>query len=422
MISINTLEQFNPWWKTGRVKDTWLRPYKRKLYFEIVRYIEKRQIILIWGLRRVGKTTTMFQIIEDLLANINKKNIFYFSFDEIAFDFNDVLESYKKYILGSSFDEAKEKIYIFLDEIQKVDDWENKIKIFYDIYPNIKFFISGSASVNLRRKSTESLAGRIMDFQMKLLSFDEFIEMKHKDIKQIREYPDLWRDELVSLFYRYIKYGMFPELYDEEDEEFARNYILNNVIERVIYKDLPEEFEIKDVELLKTLVYIIAKKPGMIVNYKEIAKDLGRDQRTIANYFEYLEFGLLIRFVFNYRGSPIASRRKLKKVYFYTPNIAFAFNQNIEPVLPFMLENIVASQTDAKYFYRNGFEVDFIIPDGNKLDVIEVKKNKKCVKQIKKFNKKFSSKVRRSIIVTIEEDAIIDEIPIVPIWKFLLDV
>ncbi|KAF5427265.1 MAG: putative ATPase, AAA+ superfamily [Candidatus Methanomarinus sp.] len=70
---------------------------------------------------------------------------------------------------------------------------------------------------------------------------------------------------------------------------------------------------IKDVELLKTLVYIICKKPGMIVNYKGIARDLGKDQRTIANYFEYLEFGLLIKYVFNYRGSPIASMRKMKK-------------------------------------------------------------------------------------------------------------
>ncbi|MCD4842861.1 MAG: hypothetical protein K8R25_00030 [Methanosarcinales archaeon] len=59
---------------------------------------------------------------------------------------------------------------------------------------------------------------------------------------------------------------------------FTRKYILNNVIERVIYKDLPDEFEIKDVELLKTLVYIICKKPGMIVNYKGIARDLGNHE------------------------------------------------------------------------------------------------------------------------------------------------
>ncbi|MBC2699774.1 MAG: ATP-binding protein [ANME-2 cluster archaeon] len=421
MTSIGALEQFNPWWKTGNVKDSWLKPYKRHIYSHIEKYTDKRQVILIWGLRRTGKTTIMFQLIQELLTCADKKHIFYFSFDEIVFDFKEILESYQQTVLGNNFDEAEGKIYIFLDEIQKVDDWENKLKVYYDVYPNIKFVVSGSASVSLRRKSTESLTGRLMDFQMKLLSFEEFIEMKGRDTKKIRENPDLWKRELIPLFYRYLKYGMFPELYDENDEDFARKYILNNVIERVIYKDLPDEFAIKDVELLKTLVYIICKKPGMIVNYREIAKDLGKDQRTIANYFEYLEFGLLIKFVFNYRGSPIASMRKMKKVYLYTPNLAFAFNQDIDSILPYMLENIVASHTDARFFYRNSFEIDFIIPDNDKQDIIEVKKSRKSVKQVKKYQEKFGDKVGRSMIVTLEEEGTVDNISVIPAWKFLLD-
>ena len=420
MTPIGTLEPFNPWWKSGNVKDSWLKPYKRHIYFDIEKYNDKRQAILIWGLRRTGKTTTMFQLIQDILTYVDKKHIFYFSFDEIVFDFKDILESYQQTVLGNNFDEVEGKIYIFLDEIQKVDDWENKIKVYYDLYPNIKFFISGSASVSLRRKSTESLAGRIMDFHMSLLSFEEFIGMNGGDMKEIRENPDLWKSELIPFFYRYLKYGMFPELYAEKDEDFARKYILNNVIERVIYKDLPDEFEIKDVELLKTLVYIICKKPGMIVNYKEIGKDLGKDQRTIANYFEYLEFGLLIKYVFNYRGSPIASMRKMKKVYLSTPNLAFAFNQDIDSILPYMLENVVASHTDARFFYRNSFEIDFIIPDNDKQDIIEVKKSRKSVKQVKKYQEKFGDKVRRSMIVTLDEEGTVDDIPVIPAWKFLL--
>lgn len=422
MISIDTLEQFNPWWKTGDVKDSWLKPYKRHIYSDIEKYIDRRQIILMWGLRRTGKTTTMFQLIQDILADSDKKNILYFSFDEIVFDFKEVLETYQKTVLGNSFDDAEGMIYIFLDEIQKVDDWENKLKVYYDLYTNIKFIISGSASVSLRRKSTESLAGRIMDFHIRLLSFEEFIEMNGRDMDKIRENPDLWKNELIPLFYRYLKYGMFPELHDEMDEEFARKYILNNVIERVIYKDLPDEFDIKDVELLKILVYMVCKKPGMIVNYKEIAQDLGKDYRTIANYFEYLEFGLLVNYVFNYRGSPIASMRKMKKVYLYTPNLAFAFNQNIELILPYMLENIVASHTDARFFYRNSFEIDFILPDNDKQDIIEVKKSRRSVKQVKKYQDKFSDKIGKSMIVTLEEEGVADNIPVIPVWKFLLDI
>lgn len=421
MISVEELEKFNPWWKTGKVKTGWLKEYKRTSYFEIEKYVEKRQMLLVWGLRRVGKTTLLYQIISEILTKSdNSRKVFYFSFDEIAFDLKEVLEGYQKFILNKTFEETKERIYVFLDEIQKVDDWEDKLKTYYDLYPNVKFFVSGSASVTLRKRSKESLAGRILDFLIKPLSFGEFLEMNGKDLSKIKESPDLWKREVLPLFYRYIKYGMFPELAAEEDGEFARKYILNNVIDRIIYKDLPEEFEIKDVKLLKTIVYILGRNPGMIVNYKKIAKDLGRDQRTIANYFEYLEFGLLVKFVFNYRGSPVASMRKLKKVYFSTPNIVFAFNEDFEHILPAVLENLVASEAGAGFFYRNGSEVDFVIQKDGKLDVIEVKKTEKDVKQILKFREKFKGKLRKAVIVDMEKEGQVEEMAIIPAWKFVL--
>lgn len=421
MSTTDDLERFNPWWKTGTVRPELLKDYKRKTYFELEKYLKKRQILLLWGLRRVGKTTLLLQLISRLLKDTGKKNIFYFSFDEIAFDLKDILESYQKFILGRTFEENSDTLYIFLDEIQKVDDWENKLKTYYDLYPGIKFFISGSASVTLRKKSKECLAGRILDFLMTPLTFEEFLEMNNKDVAKIKANPGLWKREILPLFYRYLKYGTFPELAEEQDEEFARKYIQNNVIDRIIYRDLPEEFEIKDVELLKTLVYLLGKRPGTIVNYSEISKNLGKDQRTIANYFEYLEFGLLIKMIFNYRGSPMASRRKLKKAYLTTPNIAFAFNQDLDSVLPFMLENLIATKIDARFFYRNSFEIDFVIPANRKLDAIEVKKKEKDTKQIKKFREKFREKAGKSIIIDLEKERT-DGIAVIPAWKFLLDI
>ncbi len=419
-MEIGELERFNPWWRTGKVREEWLKKYKRKLYFNIEKYLQRRQITLIWGLRRVGKTTLMLQLIENLLEKTSPKNILYFSFDEIAFDLKDVLEAYQKVILNKTFDESREKIFIFLDEVQKAKDWENKIKTYYDLYPNVKFFVSGSASVKLRKKSNESLAGRILDFLLEPLSFEEFLEMGGKDFKKIKQNPNLWKREIVPLFYRYLKYGMFPELANEEDEEFARKYLMNNVVERIIYKDLPEEFGIKDIELLKNLIYMIGRNPGMIINYKEISKNLGKDQRTVANYFEYLEFGLLIKFAFNYRGSALASLRKLKKAYLATPNIAFAFNQDMERALPSMLENLIFIESGAKFFYRNSFEVDFIIPADGRMTAIEVKRMGGDAKQLKKLSEKFGKKVKKSIIVDMENEGKAGGINIMPAWKFIL--
>ena len=420
-MEIEYLEQYNPWWRTGKVKESWLKPYKRTLYSEITKYINKRQIILIQGLRRLGKTTLLFQIIHELLKDVEPKYILYFSFDEHIFDIKEVLETYQKVILNRTFDDVQSTIYIFLDEVHKVADWEIKLKTYYDIYPRLKFFISGSASLSLRRKSKESLAGRVFDFTLEPLSFEEFLTLSGKEVEKIKRNPQLWKRELIPLLYKYIKFGTFPELVNEEDEEIARRYIINNIIERIIYKDLPEEFRINDMELLKSLIYIIGKNPGMIVNYKELSKELGRDERTISNYFEYLEFGLLTKFVFNYRGSPVASLRKLKRIYFRTPNIIFAYNPNLDNVLPVMLENLVMMVTGAGYFYRNSFEIDFILSENKSLVAIEVKSRHINTKQLRKFIREYGKKVKKSFIVDFESEETIDEFRVIPAWKLALN-
>jgi len=420
MIPIENLERFNPWWRTGKVRKEWLKGYRRQAYFMVERDLARRQITLIWGLRRTGKTTILFQVIEHLLETIDPRQILYFSFDEVATGLQDVLEGFQRYILNKSFEEFQGTLYVVLDEMQKVRGWENTIKTYYDLYPRIKFFLSGSASVALRKRSRESLAGRILDVVVKPLSFPEFLEMNGKDMSEIRKNPDLWKREIIPLFVRYLKWGTFPEIATEEDEDFARRYLLDNIVDRIIHRDLPGAYEIRDLELLKAIVQLIGNKPGMTVIYQELSKSLGRDQRTIANYFEYLEYGLLVRFVFNYRGSPLASMRKSKKAYLSSPNLAFALNPDFERQLPFLLENIVCSETDARFFFKNSFEIDFVLPENEGLVGLEVKKTGKDVKQVKRFIDKFGKRVKKALILDIEEEGTIEGIEILPIWKFLL--
>ena len=421
-MQIEDLEKFNSWWKSGVVRKELLQNYKRKMYDTALQYLNKRQILLIYGLRRVGKTVIMLQLIDELLKNgINAKNILYFSFDEFAFDFKEVLESYQALILGRNFDEIDKKVYIFLDEIQKVKDWENKLKVQYDLYPNVKFVISGSAAVNLRKKAKESLAGRIVDLLLEPLSFEEFLEFNGKDVKKIKEKPELWKKELLSGFYKYIKIGMLPELAKEEDEEFGRQYILNNLIDRIVYKDLPDEFDMRDRELLKSLVYLIGKNPGMMLDYKGISKNLGKDQRTIKEYLEYLEFGLLIKVIFNYRGSHVASARKLKKVYPAIPCIIFALNQDFDRILPLMLEDIVLFQSHAEFFFKENLEVDFLKEHRNGFLAIEVKKNAENAKQVKWLLNRLKNKRIEAIMVDLDRETNLDGINVVPVWKWLLN-
>ncbi|PKK86527.1 MAG: hypothetical protein CVT48_00590 [Thermoplasmata archaeon HGW-Thermoplasmata-1] len=476
-MDIAELEVYNPWWKTGRVREGLLKQYKRRLYGDVAKYIDKRQIVMLKGLRRVGKTTLLLQLIQRLIdEGIAPNSILYFSFDEKAYDFKEVLSEYQKLVLGATLENAG-NVFLFLDEIQKVADWENKVKSVYDLYPNVKIFVSGSSSLKLGRGLTESLAGRAVEFIMDPLSFGEFLEMNGHDVEKIMENTNLWKREMVPLFYRYMKFGAFPELACEKDEDAARRYLLDSIIERVIYRDIPEEFGARDVELLRKIIYILGKNPGAIIDFREIGKNLGRDERTVSNYFEYLCHALIIRFVFNYRGSPVASMRKLKKVYFTSANLIFALNPSFDSVLPKALENVVASGLDARFFYRNGYEVDFIndergvavevktkgrrgvvaegrsegrsgvvtgvVADGRSEGRSEVvtkvvaegrsegragvrtgvvadgRSEGRKLRQIKKFMADFPS-MQKGVIVDAEMDGESDGIKIIPIWKFLL--
>ena len=415
-MPINYIINYNTWWETGSVND--IPDYKRSLFHELIKYLDDRQILVIYGLRRTGKTTIMYQLIDYLLKNnINRSNILYFSFDYTNIELKDIIEDYEKYILKKPIKMENNKIYIFLDEVQKINDWENKIKIYYDLYKNIKFIISGSASINIERNSNESLAGRMYDFILKPLTFKEYLALKNinYDINNI----EIYASKLSYLFNDYLLKGGFPEIVNEDDEIKIKRYI-NSIIERVALIDIPEEFHIKNIELLKNILNITGDQPGFILNYDSLSKDFNVSKETLINYFYYLEYSLIIKLVLNFRGSFASASRKMKKVYFY--NSSFLYNyKNIMNYNYYgkLIENFVMQELDAKYYFRDkSYEIDFILKNGNIIPV-EVKyrnnvETKNFIKVLKKLNLNYG------IIISKDEfrDEIIDniKIKILPVW------
>ena len=418
-MELAELEKFNTWWTTGRIRPKLVENYKRHAYSRILKYMDKKLIIVLYGLRRMGKTTIMYQIISELLEVHKSRYVLYFSFDDYTYSLKDVLNSYQEMVLNNTFDNIEENIYIFFDEIQKVQDWENQIKIYYDLYPHIKFILSGSASISLRRKSNESLAGRVISIYIEPLSLNEFLEMNNYDTAKIRKNPDMYKRKVIPMLEKYMKYGTFPELAKNNDEDYARTYIKESVIDRIIYRDIENEFKINNVNLVRALMKLIANKPGLTLNFKAISENLGKDQRTISNYVEYLEFGLLIKIIYNYRANDYISLRKLKKCYPVTPNIAFALSDKFHELLPYVMENLVLMKIKTDYFYKNSYEVDFILVNNDKISPIEVKKTNKTEKQIKLFMSKYRDKVESPLLVTYDEEKY-GNINVIPLWKFLI--
>ncbi len=423
-MTIDDIIGYNTWWENGSISND-IPDYKRPLFYDIIKYLDDRQILVIYGLRRTGKTTIMYQIIDYLLKNkVNKNNILYFSFDYTNIELNDIINDYEKYILKKTIKMENNKIYIFLDEVQKLNDWQNKIKIYYDMYKNIKFIISGSASINIEKNSNESLAGRMYDFILKPLTFKEYLALKNikYDINNIK----IYEDKLSSLFNGYLLKGGFPEIVDEEDETKIKRYI-NSIIERVALIDIPEEFHIKNIELLKNILNIIGNQPGFILNYDSLSKDFNVSKETLINYFYYLEYSLIIKLVLNFRKSFVSVSRKMKKVYFYSSSFLY----NYRNVMDYnyyrkLIENFVMQNLDAKYYFRDdSYEIDFILKNDNIIPV-EVKyrnniETKNFIKVLKKLNLNYG------IIISKDEfkDEVIDNIKvkILPVWYMpLIDI
>jgi len=374
------LTKWNNWWKDGNVKKD-LVGIRREIFYEIIKYIDKKQIIAIKGQRRVGKTTLMYQIIDFLLneKRVEKYRILYFSFDEEVYDIDEIIEQYQKEILKDRI-EKFDKIYLFLDEIQKLKDFSNKIKILYDLNPNLKIFISGSSSLEIDIGYKESLAGRCIEFILKPLNFNEYLKFKKIvfDEKRINIYQ---RDLEIELL-RYVLTSGIIEVINEKSEDFLRKYFIDSILNRIIYFDIVKSYNISEPELLIKIFRIISSKPGMIINYQNLSSELGKDRRTIEKYINYLKYGMLINAIFNFSKNLSTSEKKLKKFYPSIISYPYLFNSellNLDSILPLIYENIIVNNFDIKYFYRSPSkkEVDFIKIKNNKIIPIELKYKEK---------------------------------------------
>ena len=412
------LESFNPWWKTGNVSPEFTGK-KRKIFDEIVRYVDKRQIVLFIGLRRVGKTTLMCQIIDGLLRkDVNPYNIMYFSFDEMRYDLEDIIEQYETDVL--QYDISKKKVYIFLDEIQKLDGWPSKVKLLYDANPKLKIFLTGSAQITMWQGTRESLAGRFFDFMIKPLDFEEYLDFKEVAIDKHRE--KIFEKALKRHMAVFLKTGGFIEALDME-EPVLRKYLKESLLERVIFVDIPQTFKLDLPELLMKLLTITASRPGFYLDYKNLSNDLNVDQRTIANYISYLEYALFLQKLYNYSRNFLASEKKVKRLY--PCNTAFTLALNPQADLPSVLEQFFVNSLDAKFFLKTPQkeEIDIIHAHDKVVLPVEIKIKERIrrddVKTLFKFLER--NKLKKALLVTLDTETKFEKdgllIEAIPYWK-----
>ena len=420
--------RFNHWWRDGEVNPA-LRGKPRQVLKKILPYLEKRQILILKGLRRVGKTTLLYQIINHLLKEkeVSPYRIMYFSFDEEIEDFNELIQTYQREILKEDFLHTKERCYLFFDEIQKCRGWPEKLKILYDLYPNLKICTSGSAALTLVRGVKESLAGRCFEFEITPLDFPEYLDFQ--GITYQKERIDIFKEEILREFDLFLYTSGYIEMIGEKNPEIIKRYFRESILERVIYRDIPEQFTIREPGLIFKILKILASQPGMLVEYKSLANDLNKDQRTIANYFEYLKWSFLVRVVYFFSLNLLTSEKKRKKYYLAYPAFSSALIDEFSDELKGRLvENLFVSALKAKFFYHSTTkqEIDIILPAGNTFLPIEVKYRgkiqKKDMSALRSFMIRYKVDKGYLLSYDFEKEYAFSwgKIFIIPAWKFLL--
>src|SRR3990167_1063002 len=196
--------------------------YKRKLVDEILRYLNSKQAIVIYGARQVGKTS----LLKYLIQNYFTEHVFYFDLElkELLDLCNKGAEEVYKYLLQKGADENK-RIYLIIDEVQYMENPSNFIKILHDHYPNVKLLVSGSSTFEIKKKFKESLAGRTINFELYPLSFEEFLIFKNKNYKLGKENDEAINKELIELAEEYIRFGGYPKIVLENSEERKQAFL-----------------------------------------------------------------------------------------------------------------------------------------------------------------------------------------------------
>jgi hypothetical protein len=330
----------------------------------IKRYISLPHTVIISGIRRVGKSTLLAQIVN----NFYKQGVYYLNFEDerlIEFNVEDFNTLYEIFI-----ENFGEREVFFFDEIQNVEKWEIFVRRMQD--KGYKFFITGSNASLLSKELGAKLTGRCINLELYPFSFQEFLFFnRYSLVKNALSYTKE-RSRIKKYFNEYLEKGGMPEYLKYKDQT-----LLKRLYEDILYRDIVARYEIKEIKALRELGLYCLTNIGGLFSYNLLKEMLHLGSvNTAKNYVDYLENSFLIstvnRFSYSLRQQFVAN----KKVYCIDngiiESIAFQFSKNKGK----FLENLVFVELKRRYkeiyYYRtkNNLEVDFLIKDKKKAKIL----------------------------------------------------
>lgn len=377
----------NPWWKSGAI-DQYFARMPRRAYFsqfdELCRDLSVQRSVILMGPRRVGKTVMLYHLIQSLLSqNINPRRILFITVENPIYNnlSLDTLFSYGRRAAGV---DLLQGWYVIFDEIQYLKDWDVHLKSLTESYRDTRFIVSGSAAAALKYKSKESGAGRFTDFMLPPLTFYEFItmqqlghlvqtsEMKYGNSKvQYHKTSDI--KELNAQFVHYINYGGYPEaIFSETVRNNPDRFIRNDVIDKVLLRDLPGLYGISNVQELNSLFTTIAYNTAQEFSIETLSVQSGTPKSTIRKYLEYLEAAFLIKIVrrLDQNGKRF-QRDNFFKIYLTNPSLRAALFSPIEAIDDAM-GSMAETAIYAQWMHRHHFTPYYARWSNGEVDMVGI--------------------------------------------------
>ena len=344
--------------------------FPRKLFKTLKEQLNKPEIVVLTGMRRVGKTTLLNMVYEKAVSD-NKvfldltNPIHQMVFEEKNYD--NIWSNLKEYNIS-----IKEKAYIFLDEVQQKPGIVNVLKYFYDHY-KVKFFLTGSSSFYFKNLFPESLAGRKVVYDIFPLDFEEFLIFKkqektfYKEFKSKEKNKNNISHEKHKKFYEeYLFYGGFPQVVLEEKPARKIQWI-EDIFKSYFEIDVRTLADFKNKNIFRDLILLLLKRTGSRLEIDKISSELGVSRPTVYSYISFLQGTYFIHLISPFTKNIDREVSGTKKIYICDNGIINNFSKIDTGSL---FENAVflnlKKYGEVKYFQkRKGPEIDFILMENS---------------------------------------------------------
>ena len=342
---------------------------KREMYLSRIRgFYDSDLVKILVGIRRCGKSVILRQIMNEVKARgADEEHVIYVNFELIEYE---ELQDYKKlnqYIKEKISD--SKKYYVFLDEIQKVEKFEDVVNSLRASIPNVSIFMAGSNSKLLSNELSTVLSGRYVLFPIYPLSYQEFVELTGKNAKA------------QETFWGFVKWGGLPNRTQFADENNIKDY-LHSVFDSIILRDVVERLGLKDTILFDLLLQYVVDTTGREFSAENVIKFLKNEGKSVSTetlylYLDALCKALMMKKIYRYDIHGKTIWKTLNKYYMTDLGIAQIKNNNFEINKTFAIENVVYNELLARRYdvyigkIKNG-EIDFIATRTNEKVYIQV--------------------------------------------------